>query len=1077
MMNYKRRVAGFLTLAAGMFALHAASSQITEPELPLHTIEFDTDEGTFMNVDVSPDENTLVFDLLGDLYTLPITGGAAKPLLEGRAWDHCPRYSPDGNRIAFISDRVGGQNIWTLDLRTHELHQVTHLHPHQYTESAAGTPSWLPGGSEISFGKVEDAKGGMRIASVVNGELRELEPDWKPTGPGAFYVVSASFTPDGQRAFFSETLAVNGNPQGVPSAQTKLYALDLATRQRTLLTEAVSNRSEFKPQVSASGRWLAYGRRNGPGDIELRVRDLRTNIDRRLIPLTGADEPYRYEEGVDEIPAFAFTPDDQFIVISYGGKLHKVSVWDGSDSLIPFTVHVIRQVVKPAQPHYRIPDGPLQVRAIRWPSVSKDGKRLLFSAVGYLWQMNPNGQPTRLTHGDDFEYMPVLSPDGGRIAYVDFPRAGSGVEPGQLTVLKFGETKSRRVTSDHAMYYLPSWSPDGSKVAVIRQIGEKDGAKAAFGWIDVANGSFHEVAPSPVEMSFGNPESYSRLVGFSGDGRRIFFSWSKDRSHSILAIAKLDGTDMHELAEGDADVRGILPSPDLSEAILIGWDEEAYLTSLSSDFRKPVHLTILHDGTKRVSKVGAYFPVWQGDHAFTYGWSNHVYRYDTERDECNLVQQVDLRVSRREGSEIVVFRGARLITVAGDQGAGPVIEHGSVVVEGRRIVAVGPLDSVVVPPGARIFDATGMTILPGLIDVHYHSIGIRLSAGITPPSPSMYYENRTAIGDQTAIVYGVTTAWDALGGDNDGPLAVAELRETGRLPGPRWFFAGRPVGYPFQQIDSYATGLDAALKRRELGVEQVLKEYHTPDRERDQWFAESARQLGLGISSHVLGGLTQILQRAADGFGLEHVSFPIPLYRDVQQFLVRTGVIWTTASLNLMGAADTNSPSEEAVEKSLFAEVRRRGEEQESKLERFAKAYVDRPSLDVVPLVPVEQTRAPRTAAVMADFLHAGGKVALSAHNWPAILTHFEMWTFQHGGVTPGEAIRAATLTGAEKLGIQEDVGSLAPGKIADFLVLTSNPLDKIESSLDLKYTVADGIIYNSDTAEIVQPESIATKH
>ena len=104
------------------------------------------------------------------------------------------------------------------------------------------------------------------------------------------------------------------------------------------------------------------------------------------------------------------------------------------------------------------------------------------------------------------------------------------------------------------------------------------------------------------------------------------------------------------------------------------------------------------------------------------------------------------------------------------------------------------------------------------------------------------------------------------------------------------------------------------------------------------------------------------------------------------------------------------------------------------------------------------------------EVLRAGGKIAVSGHNTPAIRTHFEIWAFQRGGATPGEAIRAATMTGAEKLGIQEDIGSLAPGKIADFLVLTSNPLDKIENSLDLAYTVADGIIYDSTTLDIVWP-------
>src|SRR5262245_46910881 len=95
---------------------------VTRPtEAPTRTMSFETDEGTFMCVDVSPDGTTVLFDLLGDLYTIPIAGGTPTAISSGIDWDRCPRYSPNGKQVAFISDRVGIENLWILDLESRQV--------------------------------------------------------------------------------------------------------------------------------------------------------------------------------------------------------------------------------------------------------------------------------------------------------------------------------------------------------------------------------------------------------------------------------------------------------------------------------------------------------------------------------------------------------------------------------------------------------------------------------------------------------------------------------------------------------------------------------------------------------------------------------------------------------------------------------------------------------------------------------------------------------------------------------------------------------------------------------------------
>ncbi|MEM7040936.1 MAG: hypothetical protein AAF570_28490, partial [Bacteroidota bacterium] len=78
-------------------------------------VEFETDEGTWMNLDVSPDGREIAFDLLGDIYIMPISGGKALRIAEGMPWEVQPRFSPNGEQLLFTSDRGGGDNIWIMN--------------------------------------------------------------------------------------------------------------------------------------------------------------------------------------------------------------------------------------------------------------------------------------------------------------------------------------------------------------------------------------------------------------------------------------------------------------------------------------------------------------------------------------------------------------------------------------------------------------------------------------------------------------------------------------------------------------------------------------------------------------------------------------------------------------------------------------------------------------------------------------------------------------------------------------------------------------------------------------------------
>src|SRR5579862_8576201 len=118
------------------------------PLKPDRKIEFTTDEGTWLSLDVSPDGKTIVFELLGNIYTLPIAGGEAKLISGGMAFDSQPRFSPDGKWIAFLSDRDGNENVWMM--------KADGSDPKQISKDPSGefaSPSWSPDGNYVFVSK------------------------------------------------------------------------------------------------------------------------------------------------------------------------------------------------------------------------------------------------------------------------------------------------------------------------------------------------------------------------------------------------------------------------------------------------------------------------------------------------------------------------------------------------------------------------------------------------------------------------------------------------------------------------------------------------------------------------------------------------------------------------------------------------------------------------------------------------------------------------------------------------------------------------------------------------------------
>jgi Tol biopolymer transport system component len=443
------------------------------------TIEFTTDEITWPSVDVSPDGRTLLFDVLGDLYTMPIEGGQATRIMGGLSFESQPRYSPDGQTIAFLTDRTGVENVWianadgsnpraiSKDTRTNDRPQIM------------VSPTWTPDGQFIVVSKSRppdpgtfglfmyhrDGGTGVRIGPA---PPQPPGPDANgPPPPPPTNKMGAVVSPDGRFVYYAQRTGTFTYNAQFPLWQ--IHRHDRETGDAAQVTNARG--SAMRPLISPDGKWLVYGTRHKT-ETGLRVRNIETGAERWLIyPVTRDDQESRASR--DTLPGYDFTPDGQSLIVPIGGKIHRVDFATGDSRAIPMTVRVQAEIASRVYTPVRVDDTPnVRARLIRWPVVSPDGKRLVFSAMNKLYAMDlPSGTPRRLTNTNgqsEGEFMPAWSPDGQSIAYVTWTTTGGHIKRVAAT-----GGPSQALTSDEGYYLDPAYTPDGSKIVFIKSFLDK----------------------------------------------------------------------------------------------------------------------------------------------------------------------------------------------------------------------------------------------------------------------------------------------------------------------------------------------------------------------------------------------------------------------------------------------------------------------------------------------------------------------------------------------------------------------------------------------------------------------------
>jgi len=310
--------------------------------LPARQAAFTSDEGTWISLDVAPDGKTVVFDLVGDMYTVPIGGGKATRITSGMGFDGQPRFSPDGKSIVFVSDRSGYENLWMVEPSGANPRAITKDKDAQYI-----SPAWTPDGKYLVVSRAKtgilgstynlvlvNKNGGTGIAITGKGAGAPSPPD--PLVPPPFdNYLGASVAPD-SRYIYAAVKRGGFKYNQMLSDRWQLGVYDRNTGKTYQRTTTVGG--AMRPALSPDGKWLAYASRLD-NKTALRLRDLASGDETWLArDIQRDDSESRYTR--DLLPGYAWTPDSKAIVITYGGKLWKLDVPGGGATAIPFSADI-----------------------------------------------------------------------------------------------------------------------------------------------------------------------------------------------------------------------------------------------------------------------------------------------------------------------------------------------------------------------------------------------------------------------------------------------------------------------------------------------------------------------------------------------------------------------------------------------------------------------------------------------------------------------------------------------------------------------------------------------------------------
>ena len=1055
-----------------------------EPNLPLEgkteSLAFSTDEGSWLSVDITPDGASIVFDLLGDLYRLPIAGGQATRITSGLGFDSQPAIAPDGAWIAFISDRSGSNNLWIAKPDGSDARKLS-----DDLQWSGISPAWMPDSKFIVVTRRAVKTNEFTLFHIDGGKgvkLSGAKEDAEVWGAGA------EISPDGKYLYFAQGVDSNGPVKKFPATQISRY--DFATGAVDQITRGEGG--AVRPALSPDGNVLVYGSRDET-QTGFRIRDLQSGANRWLTYPVQRDAQENYRPpSRDLLPGYSFTPDGNAIVFNAEGKIWRVAIDSGSKTEIPFTADIEIDIGPDLAAPYRVPEGPLTATLIHDPQLSPDGESIVASVLTKLYVMDAEdgAEPRRLTSGDAWEFKPAWSPDGRWIAYVTW----SMNDGGQIRRMRSnGSGRPQQLTEIPAFYTDLVYSPDGQSLLTMR------------GNEYMRHQTFSEFTGLGIPLdlvslpSDGGGQTLitaargARNPHFGSDDHRVYLY-----DEAGLFSIQLDGSDRREeLVVTGPRGNSLGEDPPKAEMVKISPDGRHALALVA---KQVWAMPIVHSGGKaptvdvrkptlpvaQLTDIGADFFGWSAAGSSVY-WAigrtfyqrpfdSIEFRKDEEeeeesddesddeaedepyvpKDEHESVQNVafSVVVPRNTPSGSMLLRGANVITMSGatTDELNRVRENQDVLITDNRIAAIGASGSVDTPEGTEVVDVAGKFIVPGFIDTHAHW-EFRTGDVLEP-------QNWTLTAN---LAYGVTAGLDVQTSTKD-YLAYRDFVDTGQSVGQRAFMTGRGI-FGENDFQSYETTLSFLRRYKDHYNTHNIKSYMVGNRKQRQWVVLASKELELMPTTEGGGDQKMDITHAIDGMhGNEHTLPDSPIFKDVVELFARTRTAYTSTLIVQYNA--------ESMREYFFT---RTDVHNNPKVRRF---YPHNRLDELTQRRPGwqqdDEFQFRQAAAQAAKIQRAGGLVGIGGHSeLQGLGYHWEMWAFEMGGMTPVEVLRAATIDGARIVGIEQDLGSIETGKLADMVILNANPLQDIRNTETIDRVVQNGRLYDGDTLDQIWPATV----